>query len=276
MTTRSFAVDPRDPRAPSAEEWATMSEAERARAVDQLPSELPREGLPEGDPHRDPKDKALEALREYFRRQGRRVYLSGELPIYYPGEGVFAPDLIAVLDVEPHPRQRWVVSAEGKGLDFALEITLSGHRRKDLETNVDRYARLGIPEYCILGYRLDKPGPYESILPQRGRWSSRVLGLDLALELGRVRFFAGSAPLPHSEELIVRLESMLGELVSKERALADELEVALDRAEAEKARAEAEKARAEAEKARAEAEGARADRLATRLRELGLDDESKS
>ncbi len=254
-----------------------MSDADRARAVDQLPSELPREGLPEGDPHRDPKDKALEALREYFRRQGRRVYLSGELPIYYPGEGVFAPDLIAVLDVEPHPRQRWVVSAEGKGLDFALEITLSGDRRKDLETNVDRYARLGIPEYFILdlklrrilGYRLDKPGPYESILPQRGRWSSRVLGLDLALELGRVRFFAGSAPLPHSEELIVRLESMLGELVSKERALADELEVALDRAEAEKARAEAEKARAEEERARA-------DRLAARLRDLGLDDESKS
>ena len=94
-------------------------------------------------------------------------------------------------------------------------------------------------------------------------------GLDLALELGRVRFFAGSAPLPHSEELIVRLESMLGELVSKERALADELEVALDRAEAEKARAEAEKARAEEERARA-------DRLAARLRDLGLDDESKS
>jgi hypothetical protein len=91
-----------------------------------------------------------------------------------------------------------------------------------------------------------------------------VLGLDLALERGRVRFFAGSAPLPHAEELIARLDSMIEDLVLKEQELARELEAATLRAEREAARAEEEKARAEEEKARAA-------RLAARLRALGVD-----
>jgi Uma2 family endonuclease len=251
-----------------------MSASERDRVVAQLPSEVPRDTAPEGDPHRDPKEKALESLREYYRRLGRRVYLSAELPVYYPAERMFAPDVIAVLDVEPHQRQRWVVSQEGRGIDVALEITLEGDRKKDLEDNVVRYARLDIEEYFVLdlklkrivGYRLTKPGAYEPIVPQSGRWSSRVLGLDLAIELGRVRFFAGSAPLPYSEELIARLDAMVDSLSTKEQALARELEAMTEKAEQEKAKAEQEKAKAEQEKARA-------DRLAARLRELGLDTE---
>ncbi|MBN1605849.1 MAG: Uma2 family endonuclease [Polyangiaceae bacterium] len=265
MATCFYAFDPCDPRAPSVEQWEAMSEAERERAVEALPSELPRETAPEGDEHRDPKEKALEALREYFRRLGRSVYLSAELPVYYPGERVFAPDLIAVLDVDPHLRRQWVVSHEGKGLDFALEVTLGGDRKKDLEDNVERYAMLGIPEYFvldlklnrILGYRLAAGGSYEPIVPQVGRWASRILGLELALELGRVRFYAGSAPLPHSDELIARLDSMVRELVVKEQDLAQALAAA--------------QAKAEQEQARAEQERARADRLAARLRELGAD-----
>ena len=37
-----------------------------------------------------------EALRRWFRRGGRRIYIAGTLPIYYPGERMFSPDLIAV------------------------------------------------------------------------------------------------------------------------------------------------------------------------------------
>ena len=40
-----------------------------------------------------------------------------------------------------------MVSHEGEGLDFVLEVRVSGDRTKDFETNVKRYARLGIPEY---------------------------------------------------------------------------------------------------------------------------------
>jgi Uma2 family endonuclease len=279
MATASYAPDPVDPRAPSQELWDRLTDAQRAAVAAQLPSEVPRESAPEGDPHRDPKEKAVEALREYFRRLGRRVYLSAELPVYYPEERVFAPDVIAVLDVETHQRLRWVVSHEGRGLDFALEVTLEGDRRKDLEVNVERYARLGIEEYFVLdlklnriiGYRLSRANAYEPIVPQAGRWTSHVLGLDLALELGRVRFFAGSAPLPYAEELIARLDAMVDGLVSKEQTLARELAAMTEKAEKEEAKAEQEKAKAEQEKAKAEQERARAERFAVRLRELGVD-----
>jgi Uma2 family endonuclease len=231
-----------------------MSPEERLRVVDSLPSEFPRAGPPEGDHHRIPKERALESLREYFRRLRRRVYLSSELPVYYPGERMFAPDVIAVLDVEPHPRQKWVVAVEGRGLDFALEVNVSGDRAKDLEDNVVEYARLGIPEYFVyeplrnrvLGYRLvSGRADYQPIVPQEGRWASSVLGLDLAMEGGRIRFFHGSAPLPEAEELIVRLGTMVDEIVRREEDLAKQLET----------------------------ERTRADRLAARLRALGIDPE---
>ncbi|MFW5740959.1 MAG: Uma2 family endonuclease, partial [Myxococcota bacterium] len=259
-----YQMDPDDPRAPTREQWSAMSDAERERVVQMLPSELPHRTLPEGDRHRIPKQKAAEALSEFFRRMGRRVYLSAELPVYYPDESWFAPDLIAVLDVEPGYRDKWVVSAEGKGLDFVLEITLSGDRRKDLEDNVARYAKLGIPEYFILdlraerivGYRLDetRPNTYVRIVPQAGSWSSRVLGLDLVLEGGRIRFYAGSAPLLEADELIARLSSMVDELVRK-------------REENERLLEEERRRRAAAEQ--------HAERLAQRLRELGVDPDAE-
>ncbi|MBN2196124.1 MAG: Uma2 family endonuclease [Polyangiaceae bacterium] len=251
----AYVFDPNDPRAPTAEQWAALDREGRARVVAQLPSELPREGAPEGDAHRVPKERATQALGEFFRRAGRRVYLSAELPIYYPGERWFAPDLIAVLDVEPTPRDKWVVGDEGKGLDLALEITLHGDRKKDLTDNVERYARLGIPEYFVLdllrsriiGFRLDgSTKSYAPIVPQAGRWASRVLGLDLVVETGRVRFYAGSAPLLEADELIAGLSTMVDDLVAKEEALGAALEREQLRASAaeERARAEAQRARA--------------------------------
>jgi Uma2 family endonuclease len=254
------------PLAPTTEQWEAMSEDERARVVDALPSSIPRLHLPEGDFHRIPKARALSSLSEYFRRLRRRVYLSSELPVYYPGERVFGPDVFAVLDVEPHPREKWVVSLEGRGLDFVLEVHVAGHRAKDLVDNVARYARLGIPEYFvyeprrsrILGFRL-VPGrtDYQPIVPQEGRWASAVLGLDLAMENGRVRFYHGSAALPEAEELIVRLGAMVDEIVVREGDLARQLEL--------------ERSRADEATSRADEATSRAERLAARLRDLGID-----
>jgi hypothetical protein len=59
------------------------------------------------DPHRIPKSRALEALGEFYRRLRQSVYLSAEFPVYYPDEPVFAPDLLAVLDVGTHERRSW-------------------------------------------------------------------------------------------------------------------------------------------------------------------------
>lgn len=233
-----------------------MSEAERDRVVDMLPARVPF-GLmpPEGDSHRKAKNDAMDALDGFFRRAGRRIYLSSELAVYYPNEPRFAPDLLAVLDVEPHDRMTWVVAKEGKGLDFVLEVHVAGDWSKDHTSNVERYARLGIREYFIFdrgrfrleAYRLGLGG-YQRIVPQAGRFISEVLGLDLALHESKLRFFAGNAALEDAGERIARLGSMLDEVVSHK-------EDAERRAEAaEAALAEERSLRAEVERRLAEAE----------------------
>ncbi|WP_414641245.1 Uma2 family endonuclease [Archangium sp.] len=212
------------PRAPSREEWARMSQEEQARVVEALPGEVTWDemAMPEGDLHSQAKMGALQALKGYFSRQRRRVYLGTELPVYYPAERRFAPDLVAVLDAESHPRQKWVVGHEGKGLDWVMEVHVGGDRKKDAEYNVRRYARLGIPEYFIYdrarqrleAYRLPSPEAreYVPIAPAQGRYPSEVLGLELQVEEGRLRFWAGHAMLLEYEELIDRMESMVAGL----------------------------------------------------------------
>jgi Uma2 family endonuclease len=264
---RAYVVDPTDPRAPAQAVWDALSEQERRLVLAELPSEIPLAEPPEGDPHRIPKVRALEALGEYYRRLKRTVYLSSELPVYYPDESVFAPDLIAVLDVDPGPRDKWVVVQERRGLDFVLEVTVSGNRKKDFQDNVVRYARLGIPEYFIydpvtprlMGYRQTsgRVAQYQPIVPQGGRWESAVLGLELALETGKLRFFHGTAPLLDAPELIDRLGGMVDAVVARETALAGALE--------------AERERADSAEQKAVSAEQKAARLAERLRELGVD-----
>jgi len=259
-------IDESDPRAPSQDLWDRLDERARARIVASLPSEPASASPPEGDPHWNEKRRVREALDEYFLRIRRRVYLSCELPIYYPDEPVFAPDLIAVCDVELHERMGWVVSAERRGLDLALEIHASGDARKDFVLNVVRYARLGIPEYFaydigkrrLAGWRLaERGGTYVPIIPQEGRWRSDVLDLELALDEVGLRFFHGSAVLPDARELIARLSGMIDD--------------AIRRAEEASRRAEDESRRAEDESRRAEDESRRADALGAKLRALGVD-----
>lgn len=152
-----WLLDPEDPRAPSVEQWERMLPEERARVVAMLPIEVPLDLLPnEGDPHRKATRGALDALDGYFQRIGRKIYLSSQISVYYPAERRFAPDVLAVTDVDPHERNSWVVSDEGKGLDFVLEVHVAGDRRKDEKTNVERYARL-------------KPAPSGAELSRRSR-----------------------------------------------------------------------------------------------------------
>ena len=220
---RRYHVDADDPRAPAQALWDRMSEAERCDVLAALPSEILRAAPPEGDKHQIPKERSKLTLKEYYRRRGRTVYVGSELPVYYPEKSMFAPDLIVVLDVEDHPRDHWVVSQEKRGLDFVLEIHVKGDRKKDYETNVERYARLGIPEYFlydpparrVLGYRLVR-GSYEPIVPQAGAWRSSVLDLDISLEGGRLQFAQpGGGVLLDPSEWIDRLRRMVDEAVAR-------------------------------------------------------------
>ena len=265
LAVGDYVLDLDDPRAPTTEQWARMSPDERRKVVDMLPSEVPIDVFaPEGDPHRKAKTSTLDALEKHFRRTGRKVYLSSELPVYYPGTPRIVPDVIAVCDVEPHERNKWVVVDEGKGPDFALEVHVSGDRRKDHEENVERYARLGIAEYFVFdrgrlrlhGHRLPSAQArvYRPILPQEGRYASQVLGLDLMLDGSKLRFFYGGAPLMEADELIAKLGGMLNDVIAhKEEAerRADELEMRLE--DEQRLRADAERERADAERRLAEA-----------------------
>ena len=202
--------------APSAEEWAALSPAQRAVVVAALVT-YDEMAWPEGDRHAGAKVRALDALRGYFARLRGRIYVTSDLPTYYPAEPRFAPDLLVVLDAEDVERDKWIVSAEGQGLDWVLEIHVGGDRKQYAERNIARYARLGIPEYFLYdrarnwlhAYRLASPDArvYTAIATNRGLYESRVLGLDVAVEKDRLRFYTGTALLLETEEIIARIQA---------------------------------------------------------------------
>lgn len=230
------------PRAPSQAVWNGLTAAERAAVVAGLPCYMTEAELspPEGDHHANARSLARDTLRDHYQRIGRRAYVGSDLIVYYPDERRFAPDLFVVLDVEPGNRDAWIVSAEGKGLDFVLEVLYHGDRAKDLAENVRFYAQLGIPEYFVYdrarqrvhAWRLTE-GRYLPILPQRGLHPSEVLGFGVAIEDGRLRFYLAEAVLPEPHELLARAQKV-----------ADQLMARLD--EEERARAESERRLAEA------------------------------
>lgn len=262
MVSRSspgWTVDPDDPRAPPSEVWERLTPCERQQVIDALPSEFePTEACPpEGDTHSDVVYGARDALRTYYRKLRRRIYIAANMAVYCPNEAMFSPDVIGVLDVDDKPRDSWIVDAEEKGLDVCIEVHWLGRRAKDTADNVKRYARLGVREYFVCdlrklelkGYRLPKPGRgrYTSLLPHRRRIHSEVLDLDLAISGGRLRFQHGSAPIPYADELIATLDAAVeaaGQHAQEEAERAQE--------EAQRAQAEAQRAN-EAERRLAEA-----------------------
>jgi Uma2 family endonuclease len=234
-------ASPREiPVGPSLDAWRAMTPRAREGFLVAMNEALTEaaELMGEGRPHKQAKSRAIDLLGLHFKAKGRTVYLAEELSVLYPGERAFAPDVLAVVDVpqpEDDERLAWVVADEGRGIDVALEVLHRGDREKDLIDNVDRYARLGIPEYFVYdrekqrvhGYRLATADArrYDRVVPQAGRIASRILGVDLAVQHGRLRFFDGMAELFGSDDLIHRLTDMVESLESK--------------AEAEQARAEA-------------------------------------
>ncbi|MEW5850315.1 MAG: Uma2 family endonuclease [Myxococcota bacterium] len=208
-----------------------------------LPSDWsPPDALPpEGDHHYDVQSSSRSLLRKFFERTKRRIYIAGNMAVFYPGEKQFSPDLYAVTDVEIRPRDSWIGVREGKGLDLALEISVTGRRSKDLKTYVEKYARLGIREYFVFdvprkllrGWRLPDAGAtrYEPLVPQLGCFSSEVLGLELFIRDGRLRFMHDNAVLEEPEELISRLNQTLVAVISAREEEARRAEDAARRAE---------------------------------------------
>lgn len=168
--------------APDEATWRALSpDARTAFLVAANEALSAAEGMTEGRPHQRAKSRAVDLLGLHFRALGRAIYVAEDLSVVYPGALPFSPDLLAVVDV-PQPdddeRLAWVVADEGRGPDWVLEVLHRGDRQKDLVRNVERYARLGIPERFVydraeqrvLGHRL-LPGARrdQRIVPQAGR-----------------------------------------------------------------------------------------------------------
>jgi Uma2 family endonuclease len=261
-----WVIDPDDPRAPPTEVWKQLSPEQRAVVVASLPTDFPASEAspPEGDDHLDAFTEPRDGLRRWFRGRGRTIYIAGNLPIYYPGERMFSPDLIAVDGAEQRQRDSWIVDAEsGKGLDAAIEIVVRGDRKKDLQRNVERYAALGIPEYylfdrrhvTLIAWELDDGGrTYRRRLAQNGRFASAVLGLDLWLDGNRLRFSVGDAAVPYATELIDRMTRLSTEAHQRVEVLEAELASEQQRREEEQQRREEEQQRREEEQQRREEE----------------------
>lgn len=221
---------------------------------------------------------ARESLRQHF-KHCQDVYVAGNLLIYYDEgnpKAAVAPDCFVVRGVPNHKRRTYKVWQEGEVPVFCLEITSMSTRSQDLGPKLGTYAFLGIEEYWqydptgdyldprLQGYRLDgssyqeipRPHPFGADY----HLTSAVLGLELHLEDGRLRFRDPSTGLflPDLDESLAENARLEDE---KARVLAG------------KAQAEAEKARAE-EQARTEAQRRhdleqRLAALEARLRESG-------
>src|SRR5690606_4275577 len=184
---------------------------------------------------------------------------------------------IAVMDVDPHPRNSWIVSAEGgRELDFALEVIVSGERHKDLRDNVIRYAALGIREYFVFDFTratlhahyLQDSGHYQRALPQAGMFTSHVLGLQLSVEERRLRFSIDGAPILAPIEMVTKLSTLVGDATARALELEAALEEEQRKREEEQRKREEEQRKREEEQRKREAIEAENERLRAELEEL--------
>jgi len=196
--------------------------------------------MAETDRHRDLMVDLLHALHEHF-RDNPQVYVSGNIFVYYLDENgdrqSVSPDILVVFGVEKKERRIYKIDEEGKAPEVVIELTSSSTKVEDLVMKHYIYANIGVREYFLFdpygettqpalrGFRL-KGGEY---VPIAGNvLHSEVLGLELKIEEGQLRFY----------------DPKIGERLRTP-------------AEAEAARREAETARHEAEAAHREAEAAR-------------------
>ncbi|MDF2387817.1 Uma2 family endonuclease [Nostoc ellipsosporum NOK] len=193
------------------------------------PIEYPDEdGKPiaEGDLQRKCLVYATTVLGIYFQHHPD-VYVAGNLFIYYEEgnpESVVAPDVFVVFGVENRDRRTYKTWEENnKTPDFVLEITSKTTRTKDQGAKKGIYAFLGVQEYFqydptgdyltpqLQGLRL-VDGNYFPVVTNTqpdGRVSlrSEVLGLELQLEGGKLRFYDPATTktlLSHEEEAAAR------------------------------------------------------------------------
>jgi Uma2 family endonuclease len=158
--------------------------------------------MAETDVHRNWMVWIIEMLQFFF--QGKRVYVSGNLLIYFqqgdPKKRV-APDVFLVKECEQKPRRIFKIWEEGKGPCFALEVTSKKTRRQDLGPKKDLYEQLRVAEYFLydpLGEWLEPAlqafrlldGTYSPLeADEKGGLESEQLGITFRIEEGQLVLF---------------------------------------------------------------------------------------
>src|SRR5439155_17048341 len=158
--------------------------------------------MAETDVHRDWMVQVIQWLQAFF--TGQWVYVSGNLLLYYvrgDPKRCVSPDVFVVKDCDPRKRRIYKLWEEGKGPNFALEVTSSKTRAKDRGPKMQLYAQLRIAEYFLydpLGDWLDPPlqgyrlvgGKYMRLKEQAdGGIVSKQLGVTFRLEEGQLALF---------------------------------------------------------------------------------------
>jgi Uma2 family endonuclease len=212
------------------------------------------DGLPmaESDFQRKPLTYAVEALSIHFQARAD-VYVSGNLFIYYEEgnpQAVVAPDVFVVVGAEKRDRSSYLLWQEPKAPDFVMEITSRSTRSEDQGVKRGVYAFLGVREYVqydptgdylqpqLMGFGLVgenyQPLPATTLPDGTLSLHSAVLGLDLRLEHGRLRFYdptTGQTLLTHGEAESARREAEARAQAAEARAA--ELEARLRALQAE-------------------------------------------
>ena len=170
------------------------------------------------------------------------AFVAMGLMLYYTEgepEDMVAPDLFVSLGVPKRHRDWYKVWEEGKAPDFALEVSSEQTAEDNLGRNMEAYAQIGIPEYCVYDpmgglhfprlqlFRLVRglAGAYERVDGSEDEDGSLAvpsesLGLDLRFEDDRLRLWDPETQeylLEHQEEHAGRLQERAGRLASEQR-----------------------------------------------------------
>lgn len=233
--------------------------------------------MAETDRHRLLMIYLLIALEEFFRKEPL-IYVSGNIFVYYRDESKLrksiCPDIFVVRGIKKKDRRVYNLDVERKAPEVVIELTSSETKTEDLGNKRFIYASLGVKEYflydpynetmkpALRGFRLEN-GDY---MPMVGtRLQSKVLGLELRLEEGKLRLYD-----PKTDEYLRTHEESeaerrrLGKRVAQELRARQKAQAKLAAAEAKAVAAEAKAAQelaarkaAEAKAAALEAENAR-------------------
>ena len=172
------------------------------------------------------------------------AFVAMGLMLYYTeGEpaDMVAPDLFVSLGVPKRHRDWYKVWEEGKAPDFALEVSSEQTAEDNLGRNMEAYAQIGIPEYCVYDpmgglhfprlrlFRLvgGRAGAYERVEGSEDEDGSLAvpsesLGLDLRFEDDRLRMWDPAT----QQYLLEHAEERAGRIAAEQRVRELELKLA--------------------------------------------------